>query len=78
MSENKKDIYIVFGNINESGDVDIWVEALFDDKKQAMACSQYLNYTKTQDNVEFYASPCGYEICEEDYIQKIKDYEVIL
>ena len=74
MSEDKKDIYIVYGNIYEHGDTSTWVEALFNDRKQAIACSKYLNYTKTQDNVEFYDSPFSCEICEEDYIQELKNY----
>ena len=47
-------IYIIMGYINESGDEDTWVDEVFTDKEQAEACCEYLNLTKTQDNIEFF------------------------
>lgn len=47
-------IYIIMGYINESGDEDTWVDEVFTDKEQAEAYCEYLNLTKTQDNIEFF------------------------
>lgn len=64
-------IYVVGGYINESGDEDTWIEELFDDEAQANACCEFLNLTKSQENVEYNM----YEVnglCREDYISKLR------
>ena len=74
ISNNK--IYVVGGFINESGDTDNWIEELFEDEKQAKACCEYLNLTKTQKNVEFNM----YELdgfCTEDYVAKLKILQML-
>lgn len=62
-------IYIIMGYINESGDEDTWVDEVFTDKEQAEACCEYLNLTKTQDNIEF--SRFEMNVNTEDYIEKL-------
>lgn len=62
-------IYIIMGYINESGDEDTWVDEVFTDKEQAEACCEYLNLTKTQDNIEF--SWFEMNVNTEDYIEKL-------
>lgn len=64
-------IYIIYGHIDEHGDTDAWVEELFDDEEQAKACCEFLNLTKSQDNVEY--SLCENDgFCNEDYVSKLK------
>lgn len=63
-------IFVVCGYINESGDTDTWIEELFDDEEQAKACCEFLNLTKSQDNVEF--SWHEMYISTEDYISKLR------
>ena len=62
-------IYIIMGYINESDDEDTWVDEVFTDKEQAEACCEYLNLTKTQDNIEF--SWFEMNVNTEDYIEKL-------
>lgn len=64
-------IFVVGGYINEHGDTDNWIEKLFDDEEQAKACCEFLNRTKSQENVKYNT----YEVnglCNEDYISKLK------
>lgn len=64
-------IFVVGGYINEHGDTDTWIEKLFDDEEQANACCEFLNRTKSQDNVSFNTYKVD-GLCKEDYISKLK------
>lgn len=68
--EEENKIYIVIGHIYESGDEDVWIEKMFEDKEQANACCEYLNITNKQDNVTYYLSEHN-GFCKEDYISKL-------
>lgn len=66
-----KEVYIVYGNINESGDTDTWVEAIFDNEEQALACAEWLNATKTQYYVNYYKSNGAWHLNKIDYVEKL-------
>jgi hypothetical protein len=66
-----KDLYLVYGNINESGDTDTWISAIFDNKEQAHACAKYYNIVETQDNVSYYVSDETLNLCKWDYIEDL-------
>jgi len=69
-------IHLVYGNIDESGDIDSWVEAIFDNKEQALACAEYLNLIKNEENVSYYASGYAWHLNKFDYVEelnKLKD-----
>ena len=65
-------IYLVYGNIDESGDIDSWVEAIFDNKEQALACAEYLNLIKNEENVSYYASGYAWHLNKLDYVEELK------
>ena len=67
-----KDLYLVYGNINESGDTDTWVTDVFDDIEQAKACAEWHNTVKTQKNVYYYASNDVWNVNKLDYIEDLK------
>lgn len=64
-----KEIYLVYGNINESGDTDTWVEDIFDNLEQAEACAEWRNIMKTQKNVSYYASSDIWFVNKWDYVE---------
>lgn len=65
-------MYLVYGNINEDGDTDTWVEAVFDDREQALACAEWLNITEHQENVSYYASNGAWSLNKLDYVEELK------
>ena len=67
-----KDLYLVYGNIDESGDTDTWVEDIFDNIEQAKACAEWHNTVKTQKNVYYYASNDIWNVNKWDYIKDLK------
>lgn len=67
-----KDLYLVYGNIDESGDTDTWVADIFDNIEQAKACEEWHNTVKTQKNVNYYASNNIWNVNKWDYIQDLK------
>lgn len=71
--KNKNNLYLVHGSIYEHGDITTWVEEIFDNMKQAMACEEYLNLTNTQKNVEFYAAPRAFRLDHINYIEELKE-----
>ena len=66
-------IYTVNGYTDESGDVNTWIEEAFNNKKQAEACCEYLNLTKSQDNVGYYVNFIR-GVNNTDYVTKLKEY----
>lgn len=71
-----EEMYLVYGNINESGDIDTWVEAIFDNREQALACEEWLNATEKQENVCYYASNGAWHLNKLDYIEELKKLKV--
>ena len=69
-------MYLVYGNINESGDIDTWVEAIFDNREQALACAEWLNATEKQKNVRYYASNGAWHLNKLDYVEELKKLKV--
>lgn len=67
-----KDLYLVYGNIDESGDTDTWVADIFDNIEQAKACAEWHNTVKTQKNVYYYASKDIWNVNKWDYIKDLK------
>jgi hypothetical protein len=67
-----KDLYLVYGNINESGDTNTWVADIFDNLEQAEACAEWHNTVKTQDNVSYYASSDVWFVNKWDYAEDLK------
>lgn len=67
-----KDLYLVYGNINESGDEDTWVADIFDNIEQAEACAEWHNTVKTQKNVYYYASKDVWNVNKWDYAEDLK------
>lgn len=67
-----KKVYIVFGHINEHGDVDTWVADIFDNEEQALACAECFNTMKTQENVYYYVGVDGFPFNNFDYIEELK------
>lgn len=68
-----KDLYLVYGNINESGDTDNWVADIFDNVEQAKAYAEWNNVVKTQKNVDYYASNDVWNVNKWDYIEDLKN-----
>ena len=68
-----KDLYLVYGNINESGDEDSWVADIFDNLEQANACAEWHNTVKTQKNVYYYASNDIWNVNKWDYIEDMNN-----
>ncbi len=66
-----KNLYLVYGTIDESGDTDTWVAGVFDDIEQAKACAEWYNTVKTQKNVDYYASSDILNVNKRDYIEDL-------
>ena len=70
-----KDLYLVYGTINEHGDADTWVEYIFDNEEQALSCAEWLNATKKQKNVYYYKSNGAWYLNKLDYVEELKKLE---
>lgn len=66
-----KNLYLVYGTIDEDGDMDTWVADVFDNIEQAKACAEWHNTVKTQKNVDYYASSDIWNINKWDYIEDL-------
>lgn len=67
-----KDLYLVYGNINESRDEYTWVADIFDNLEQAEACAAWHNTMKTQKNINYYAPNDAWNVNKWDYIENLK------
>ena len=67
-----EELHIVYGFIDEHGDIDTWVEEIFANREQASACRDYLNLTKSQENVHYFIN-IHYGLCNEDYVSKLDE-----
>lgn len=67
-----EEMYLVYGHIDYYGDVDTWVEAIFDNREQAIAFAEYLNLTEENENWYYFAGNGSWSLNKIDYIEELK------
>ena len=65
-------MHLVYGHIDYYGDVDTWVEAIFDNREQAIAFAEYLNLTEENEGWYYFAGNGSWSLNKLDYIEELK------
>lgn len=62
-------VYLVYGNDDEETN---WVEGMFDNREQALACAEWLNLTEKNSGWHYYVGNGALSLNKLDYIDKVK------
>ena len=62
--------YLVYGRIDDIETT--WIEGMFDNREQALACAEWLNLTEKNSGWHYYVGNGYWSLNKLDYIDKVK------